>query len=89
MQTSLAHEYAIGVTNDPATGLRGLDLELLSIEMEETAGDRTFINYDSQNRVVGTAGNPAAEQLQRMVGGHIRFLITLPDQRVQEEDRQP
>ena len=85
MQTTLAHEYAIGVTNDPATGLRGLDLELLSIEMEEIAGDRTFINYDSQNRVIGTAGNPAAEQLQKLVGGHVRYLLTLPDQHVKEE----
>ena len=85
-QLNLAHEYAITVTNDPATGLRGLDVELLSIEMEETSGDRTFVSYDSQNRVTGTGGNPVAEQLARLVGGHVRYLIDSPNQRVVAEN---
>jgi len=74
-QTSLAHEYAVIVTNAPESGKRGLDVELLSIEVEETMGGRTLLTYDSQNRVVGTGGNPAAEALARMIGGRIRFLV--------------
>jgi len=85
-QLSLAHEYAISVTNDPATGLRGLDVEFLSIEMEQSAGEETFLSYDSQNRVTGTGGNPAAEQLARLVGGHVRYLIDSPNQKVIAED---
>src|SRR5258705_2266216 len=74
-QTSLAHEYAVTVTNAPQSGKRGLDVELLSIEVEETMGGRTLLTYDSQNRVVGTGGNPAAEALARMIGGRVRFLV--------------
>src|SRR4051812_25088920 len=43
-QLTLAHEYAIAVTNTPErSGFRKLDVELLSVEMEETSGERTYL----------------------------------------------
>src|SRR6266850_1155434 len=84
-QTTLAHEYAVTVTNAPTAGKRGLEVELLSIEIEETMGGRTLLTYDSQNRVVGTGGNPAAEALARIVGGRIRYLLDASNRVIAEE----
>jgi hypothetical protein len=49
-----AQEYALVATN-AADGNRGLEMEILAIELESGAGNQTM-NYDSRNKVAPTGG---------------------------------
>ena len=73
-----AQEYALVATN-AADGNRGLEMEILAIELEAGAGNQT-INYDSRNKVV-PGGGAMGEALDQLIGGKIRYLLT-PENKV-------
>ncbi len=73
-----AQEYALVATN-AADGNRGLELEILAIEVEAGAGNQTM-NYDSRNKVV-PGGGAMGEALGQLIGGKIRYLLT-PENKV-------
>jgi hypothetical protein len=73
-----AQEYALVATN-AADGNRGLEMEILAIELESAAGNQT-INYNSRNKVAPTGG-AMGEALDQLIGGRIRYLIT-PENKV-------
>lgn len=73
-----AQEYALVATN-AADGNRGLEMEILAIELESGAGNQT-INYDSRNKVAPTGG-AMGEALDQLIGGKIRYLLT-PENKV-------
>ena len=76
----LAQEVAVTVTNAP-NGNRGLELELLALELEITQGERSLVHYASQNELVSATGNPVIESLEKLIGGHIYYLLS-PENKV-------
>lgn len=78
--TIVAQEYAITVTNAPQAGQRGLEMEILALEVQAAMGDMEF-SYDSANRVMDNTGNPIAQTLSNLIGGKVYFLVG-PDNKV-------
>ncbi len=75
-ETTIAQDYVVTVTNTMPNGSRGLDLELRTLQLEMSVGDNLTTTYDSENRVIGTFGDPTAEALQNIVGAHLRYLLS-------------
>ena len=75
-ETTIAQDYVVTVTNTMPDGSRGLDLELRTLQLEMSLGDNFTTTYDSENRVIGTFGDPTAEALQNIVGAHLRYVLS-------------
>ncbi len=75
-ETTIAQDYVVTVTNTMPNGSRGLDLELRTLQLEMSLGDNLTTTYDSENRVIGTFGDPTAEALQNIVGAHLRYVLS-------------
>ena len=73
MQTSFAQDYALVVTN-AADGLRGIELEILGLELVAARGDQELVNYDSRNKVA-PQGGPMTGLFDQMIGGKIYYLL--------------
>jgi hypothetical protein len=80
METAFAQEYSLKVTN-AGDGQRGLEMEVIGIELQAGRGAETWVNFDSQNRAAPREPNPTVEALEKLVGGKLRFLVG-PDSRV-------
>jgi len=61
MENRFAQEYALTATN-AADGNRGLEMEILAIELEAGSGDQ-MMNYDSRNKVAPTGGAMGEAQM--------------------------
>jgi hypothetical protein len=79
MENNFAQEYALTVTNSPGPN-RGMELEILAIELQTGFADQQQLNYDSRNKVARDAG-PITEAFDRVIGGRVRFLIS-PENKV-------
>jgi len=79
VENNFAQEYALTVTN-AADNNRGLEMEILTIELQAGRGDQQQINYDSQNKVTRDAG-PMTDAFDKMIGGKIYFLVS-PESKV-------
>ncbi len=75
-ETTIAQDYVVTVTNTMPNGAHGLGLELRTLQLEMSLGDNLTTTYDSENRVIGTFGDPTAEALQYIVGAHLRYLLS-------------
>jgi hypothetical protein len=73
IENNFAQEYSLVVTNAP-DGNRGLEMEILAIEIQAGGAGQT-INYDSRNPVVRDGG-PMGEAFDKMIGGRLRVLAT-------------
>jgi len=73
--TTIGQEYALTVTNASEAGQRGLELEILALEVQTAVGDTEFY-YDSANKVLNNAGNPLAQTLSNLIGGKIHYLLS-------------
>ncbi|HEY0552598.1 MAG TPA: DUF6263 family protein [Verrucomicrobiae bacterium] len=74
-----AQEYALVATN-AADGNRGLEMEILAIELESGAGNQ-MMTYHSRNNKIAPAGGAMGEALDQLIGGKIRYLLT-PENKV-------
>jgi hypothetical protein len=71
----LGQTIAVTVTNAPKDNL-GLELELLSLELEITSGNSTIISYGSGSEAAGTLGASVADALDKLIGGRIYCLVS-------------
>lgn len=76
--TSFGQDYALSVTNT-TDGLRGLELEILALNIESSYGDNTVLRYDSLNKVTPNEG-PGVDAFDKIIGGKIRFLMNAENQ---------
>ena len=83
VENNFSQEYSLTVTN-AEDGNRGLEMEILAVELHVTAGERTQINYDSRNKVA-REGGPVADVFDKMIGGTIRYLVS-PENKVLKVD---
>ena len=74
VENNFSQEYSLTVTNAD-DGNRGMEMEILAVELQVTAGERTQINYDSRNKVA-PEGGPVAEVFDKIIGGTIRYLVS-------------
>ena len=74
MENNFAQEYALTVTNAAETN-RGVEMEILAIELQNVVGEQQQINYDSRNKVARDAG-PMTESFDRVIGGRIHYLVS-------------
>jgi len=79
VENNFSQEYSLAVTN-AGDGNRGMEMEILAVELQVTAGERTQINYDSRNKVA-REGGPVPEVFDRIIGGTIRYLVS-PENKV-------
>src|SRR5258706_484874 len=75
-ESTLAMDYGITVSTVRSNGARALEMEITSIQFDASMGETTLIAYDSQNKVVGTDGNPMAERLEHIIGSKITFQLS-------------
>ena len=73
VENNFAQEYSLSVTN-AADGNRGIEMEILAIELQTSRGDQQQINYDSQNKVA-REGGPMADAFDKLIGGKIHYLL--------------
>jgi hypothetical protein len=85
MEITLGQDYSITVTNATTNGVRGLQLEIHSLTMDIASGDTYIMNYDTDNPGAGLSDSPIADQLQKLVGGRIRYLLS-PENKVMRMD---
>ena len=76
METSLGQDYSITVTNAGPDGSRGLQLEIHALTMDIASGDTYVMNFDSENPGLGLSESPLADQLQKLIGGKLRYQIS-------------
>lgn len=76
METALGQDYTITVTNTEPDGRRGLQLEIHALSMDIASGDTYVMNYDSENPGVGLSDTALTDQLQKMIGGKLRYQIS-------------
>src|ERR1051325_9606990 len=88
METVLGQDYSITVTNAGPDGSRGLQLEIHALSMDIASGDTYIMNYDSENPGVGLSDNSLSDQLQKLIGGKMRFQISA-DNRVRRMEGFP
>src|SRR5262249_50546424 len=85
METTLGQDYSVTVTNTAPDGSRGLLLEIHALTMNIASGDTYVMNYDSDNPSVGFSDGSLAEQLQKLIGGKIRYQLS-PENKVMRMD---
>ena len=83
VENNFSQEYSLTVTN-ASDGNRGMEMEILAVELQVTAGERTQVNYDSRNKVA-REGGPVADVFDKMIGGTIRYLVS-PENKVLKVD---
>ncbi len=76
METTLGQDYTITVTNVASDGGRALELEILAVQMDIASGDSYVLNFDSENPGVSLTENATTDQLQKLVGGKIRYQVS-------------
>jgi len=79
IENKFAQEYALVATN-AAGGNRGLEMEILAVELETGTGNQ-MMNYNSRNNKVAPTGGAMGEALDQLIGGKIRYLLT-PENKV-------
>jgi hypothetical protein len=72
-ETEVSQDWALVVTNAPGGG-QGVDLEIQALVVNSQFGDRVVYRFDSLNKATPNEG-PGVELLQRVIGGHVRFLL--------------
>lgn len=83
VENNFSQEYSLTVTN-ASDGNRGMEMEILAVELQVTAGDQTRVNYDSRNKVA-RENSPVADVFDKMIGGTIRYLVS-PENKVLQVD---
>lgn len=83
MENNFSQEYSLAVTNADA-GNRGMEMEILAIELQAGTAERQQINYDSRNKVA-REGGPVGDVFDKMIGGKIRYLVS-PENKVLKVD---
>ena len=73
LENNFALEYGLVVTNAP-DHQRGLELEILAVEMVTARGDQELANYDSRNKVAPRNG-PMTDVFDKLIGGKIYGLV--------------
>lgn len=71
--STISQDYALSVTNTPEGG-RAVDLEIQALAVDVSFGDNTVVRFDSLNKVTPSEG-PGVEALDKLIGGHLRFLL--------------
>lgn len=79
LQNNFAQEYSLTITN-AADNHRGMEMEILALELLATRGEQEFINYESRNTVAPRT-NPMTDVFDQLIGGKIYFLVA-PDNKV-------
>ncbi len=79
IDTVFAQDYTLTVTNADG-GNRGMEMEILGLELQASRGEETFINFDSQNKAAPRDNNQVVDALEKLVGGKVHFLITADNQ---------
>lgn len=75
-EVSLAHEYAVTVTNVMPNGNRGLEVEFLSLEMQRSKGTTYTLVYDSATDKPMVDEHRYGEALNNMIGRRVRYLLS-------------
>ena len=83
LENTFAQEYALVVTN-AADGQRGIEMEILALELLAAQGDQEFVNYDSRNKVAPKVG-PMTEVFDQLIGGKIYYLVSAGNKVVKVE----
>lgn len=78
--TTLAHDYALIVTNAAPGGTVELALELLSMQLDMSLGDRVLVAFDSQTV---ESGDSSVERMKKLVGGRIRCQLSSENKVIQ------
>jgi hypothetical protein len=73
LQNNFAQEYALVVTN-ATDGQRGIEMEILGLELLASQGDQDYVNYDSRNKV-GNQNGPMTELFDKLIGGKVYYLV--------------
>ncbi len=73
LESTFAQEYSLLVTN-ASEGQRGIEMEILAVELMAARGEQEFINYDSRNKVA-RQGGAMTDMFDQFVGGKIYYLV--------------
>jgi hypothetical protein len=83
LESTFAQEYSLVVTN-AADGQRGIEMEILAIELLAARGDQEFVNYASRNKIA-RQGGAVTEIFDQLIGGKIYYLVSAENKVVKVE----
>ena len=82
---TLGQDLAFSVTNTAPDGSRILQMEILSVQMENARDDGVTLSFDSNNKVMQVEDNELVNRLKKLVGLKLQFHLS-PSNKVMRVD---